>query len=150
MMSKWRKKIALPLLFGFAIPVITMFCCCNGAIAAEKASPDHHHNEAEVDHHHANPIDSHSSACHHSKKSSHDHSECNHPQLIANLINNSVQFFAAQIASLQKISGDHFKELVFFQASVKPESSPPFLNTGPPGDHFLTTPLYLQLSVLRI
>lgn len=148
MMSKWRKKIALPLVFGFAIPILTVFCCCNGAIAAEKISPDHHHAVAED--HHGNHTDSDRSACHHSSKSSHNHSECNHPQLIANLINNGAEFFAAQISSLHKISGDHFKELSFFQGSVKPESSPPFLNTGPPGFHSSKTPLYLQISVLRI
>jgi len=150
MISKWCKKIALPLVFGFAIPVITMFCCCNGAIAAEEISPNHH-SETETDHHHVKPIDSDHSACNHSSKSSHhDHRECNHPQLIANLINNSAPFFAAQISSLQKLSADHFKEPVFFHDSVKPESSPLFLNTGPPVFDSSKTPLYLQISVLRI
>lgn len=147
-MSKLHKKIALPFIFVFALPILTVFCCCNGAIAAEKISSDHHHAEAEA--HHGNHTDSDPSACHHSSKSSHNHSECNHPQLIANFVNNATPFFAAQISYLQKFPNGHFKELAFFQDSLKSEPSLLFLNTGPPVFDSSKTPLYLQLSVLRI
>jgi hypothetical protein len=149
MMSKWHKKIAVPFIFVFALPILTFFCCCGRAVAAEKTSHAHQHAAAE-DPHHANhsPSDDSDSACHHSSKSSHDHSECNHPQIIADLAGKVVSFLASQDSGF-KIAEKDFALSETVTSVSKVDSSPPS-GTGPPGGLFSGTPLYLQLSVLRI
>ncbi len=155
-MNKLQKASILILIFVFLLPIVTAFCCCLELTGSEKSS---HSYQAEVASHHGDGREHpyQNSGYQHKKEAKeepdcgqHDHSQCSHPQLIANFVNNATQFFAAQISYLQKFSRAHFKELAFFQDSVKPESSPLFLNTGPPVFDSSKTPLYLQISVLRI
>lgn len=136
-----HKSIAVLTLFLFVASAASVLCCCMGeAEAAEQSS--HSHQQGEAGRAHNEP--------HHSKQgSSHDHSECNHSQLLSpSVINQGIQFFKlpSEIFKLQKKS---LPSLALFKSPVLVSESPP-LETGPPDSKLSSTPLYLQISVLRI
>jgi len=100
---------------------------------------DHgHHDHASHDHHGGAD-----------KNSSHDHSQCEHPQLIGNLVNQQTFYFGNADFSFSKLLQE--QELVASSVVITDESSGLPHDHGPPGHfRFSSTPLYLQISVLRI
>lgn len=137
-----HKRIVFLTLFLFVASAASVLCCCMGkAEAAEEASHSHQHEDA--GHARNEP--------HHSKQgSSHDHSECNHSQLLGPYVisNQGIQFFKlpSEILKLQEKS---LPSLELFNSLILVSESPP-LETGPPDSKLSSTPLYLQISVLRI
>lgn len=137
-----RRQIAIPLLFVLILPLTAALCCCVGeAVATSASAHSHHHGEA--DHPHADH--------HHGKSgSSHNHGECNHNQLLSPfVIGQGLQLFklASQIFKFQEKPLCLLKE--GFDIAFPLSTSPP-LETGPPGAALSATPLYLEISVLRI
>ena len=145
-MKKYVKNITWSLVGGLFFTFVPALCCCMDiAVAAEPVS---HHSEAAAVHEHPHGGHDHDGHDHGAKSSGHDHSQCNHPQIIANLANASA-FYAAKAESsflkLSKQSALVYPEIIPFKTS----SSPP-RETGPPRAGPGATPLYLQISVLRI
>ena len=134
MTNPWYKKIALPLIFVFVLPVVTAFCCCTEAAAEESPRAYLH---CHSDH----------SSHQHSSKSSHDHSECNHGQIIADLAHETISHLASPNADF-KIAKKDFSVKQTAISSKTNLSSP--MGMGPPGRLLVTVPLYLQISLLRI
>ena len=160
MISNYRIKVlSVVIAILFLVPIVTSYCCCvefpwqknfHHHFAMEQPlgslHAHHHHGnkaleESENDH---NPADEHRDCGHH------DHSQCKHSPIIADLVNQIPQLFAGQISCLQKFSLNLSKALLFYRDTIIPEPSPPCWNTGPPIVRSNEAPLYLQLSVLRI
>lgn len=136
-----HKRTAFLTLFVFVASAASVLCCCMGeAEAVEQAANAHQHEDAghaHQDHHHAK------------QGSSHDHSECNHSQLLGPYVSSrGMQFFKlpSEIFKLQEKS---LPSLELFSSPTLVSESPP-LETGPPVKGLSSTPLYLQISVLRI
>ena len=141
MKKAFYKKIALPLLFVTAFPITSIFCCCMEQ--AQAAEPAFHHSHSDSD---TKSGHDHGSAD--SSKSAHDHAQCDHEELVANLTQNSKVFLSLN-GFLPNFLSKPF--LIRGEFPVYPafDSSPP-LDTGPPGIGSFSTPLYLQISILRI
>ena len=142
--NKFISLIVIPL---FAFPIITSFCCCvelpwqKGYSHEHSRHSDHHHQDDAVQHTKSNG----SSDCGH-----HDHSQCDHSQLIADLASCKVHSLSS-VSSMRKLFKSLSTAVVFPKAdSIKENSSPPYLDTGPPDFSFSFTPLYLRFSVLQI
>ena len=141
-----QKILVFSIIFLFSIPILTSFCCCQEmpwqkhSQCDEPSSHHGHHEHQGVSHHHDAKSD-----CDH-----HDHSKCNHPSLISDLTS-AKSYSISLISSLLEFhrliekSGDLFSKVDGHQ-----KDSPPYFDTGPPGFHLHSTPLYLQISVLRI
>ncbi|GEM_PF-1614886 len=136
MASSWYKKIALPLIFVFAVPVITAFCCCTAEAVAG------------TENHHGNDCHAHHSDHQHASTSSHGHRECSHPQIIADLANKTLPFLDS-LGSVFKTAKKDFAVRKTVDVLSKAYSFS-LVETGPPGHLLATVPLYLQISTLRI
>ncbi len=139
MKNTLAKKLAILLAVMLIIPVAAIFCCCRGEVSANDIAPSHVHGATDADHSH-----DHADA----SKSSHGHSECNHDQIIGSLTQSSKILFVPNMEGFcfqakPFLVSDAFNRLPFTA------SSPP-LKTGPPGLGAFSTPLYLQISLLRI
>ena len=138
----------LPILtvFLFAIPTITSYCCC---VEFPWQKNSHHHSVARAaETHHG--VHHHTHAAEHQGCGHHDHSQCSHPQLIADLASCKVNLVSS-VSSLLKFFKSIPPTAIFPKVDgVKKDFSPPYFDTGPLGNHFSSIPLYLQISVLRI
>lgn len=143
-MIKYQKTFTLILLLFFTLPVATAFCCC--------ADDDLSHSHKEMlGHNHGSSPSHHDHGSHHhgnkQGKASPDSCECGH-EIIADLANPTIDFSAGSI------SFNKFQTKPLFISGVSSltvhDQVLPFHDTGPPGQSFLSTPLYLQISVLRI
>ena len=136
MKTKSYRAIALVSAFLFILPIATTYCCCTQMPSVE------------VGH---SRVGQHQDHCHHDSQSgsTHDHSECQHPQLGNGILAQDTQFFSFLSAN-QKLN----IEVSHASASnghISLCSKTKFVNgIGPPGRFSANSPLYLQISVLRI
>lgn len=139
-MLQYKKIFSLAALLLFILPIATAFCCCvdDDLLSSNRKQPEHNHSE----HHH-----DHSHEQNKSDKSVPDSCECGHEILGAlNNQNIDISNFSFSISSFLSQSFLTTKPSI-----LKLHSSIfDFHDTGPPGSRFSTTPLYLQISNLRI
>lgn len=147
-------KILIPFIaFAFIIPIVTAFCCCVELSGQEKNS--HSHQTAVAPHHGDEHEHHHQKDGHQHKKEAkdepdcgqHDHSQCNHPQPIANLLKPATQPFLAYSSICEIFQS--FTKVVGSLPNFLHQEALSLLGTGPPGSSS-ATPLYLQISALRI
>lgn len=144
------KYITYPLLAVFLFTAVPALCCCMDV--AEAGEPASHQTDVQAVRNHDSGHHDHGTHDHHrtsDKSSSHDHSQCEHPQLIGTVANSPAFYFGNADVSFRKLS----QEPKFIASSViiTDESSDLPHDHGPPGNfRFSSTPLYLQISVLLI
>ncbi len=133
--------MALPIVIMFTIPILAMLCCCIELPALSKVSSlyhSHDHSYGEAAEHHHNGKD---------KKSTHNHNECDHAEILGSLVNQTVLTFKEVswpvISQLTLFKSKGFQEFLTVSHSLP-------LETGPPDHSFSPVPLYLEISVLRI
>lgn len=110
---------------------------------AEAVAAESHPHETAV------PADHHGS--HHGAQSNspHDHAQCDHDQLLALFTSSQTsQFFDLLSRAFQFQQEPLFVKGEFTTLTIASPS--PALEHGPPGAALSSTPLYLEISVLRI
>jgi hypothetical protein len=141
-MTKAYKK-TLTLLFVFLIlPFALGLCCCTPDAFAKAFDLQIENHSA---HHHSHDEG------HHAKQESsgpkqHGHDECEHGELIGNFVKNEV---VAVNFIVQHLLNNFAQGNIFLPSHDISKPAVSFSNTGPPGS-FSSTPLYLQISNLRI
>ena len=140
-MIKHRKTISLGLLLFFTLPIATAFCCCTESTPNSSCQEmlGHHQGANESKHDHGRH--------HHDKKDGLPEScECGH-EVIAEVAGRTIDFSTSNLA----VSKFQFQSVIARDLSTEVHKQAlPFHDTGPPGARFSSTPLYLQISVLRI
>ncbi len=137
-MNRYSKIVTFGILILYAVLIAVGFCCC---LDLPVFNPISHHSQAHHDHHgrHA-----------HQTGSNHSHQECEHPEILADLMQQASLDMSSHSSSLSKVSFRSF--LTGVVAIVDSNHSPlplSFLHgTGPPGRLFSPNPPFLQ--VLRI
>ncbi len=138
---KFHKVTAFLILVFFTLPIATAFCCCTDFGSSQSRQEMMGHNHESHDHgshHHGNsPKD----------KSVPESCECGN-EILANVVNRTTIEFSAintYFLKLQNTPAFQFQSVSTLQA----QNAISFHDTGPPGSSS-STPLYLQLSVLRI
>ncbi len=138
---KFQKITAFLALIFFAVPMATAFCCCTDFGSSQSRQEMLGHNHESHDH----------GSHHHGKgqkdKTAPESCECGN-EILANVVNRTTIDFSAintHFSKLQNDSGFQFHTV----PALRAQNAISFHDTGPPGLSS-ATPLYLQLSVLRI
>ena len=131
---RFYKTTALLILIFFALPIATAFCCCTDFGSAQSRQEMLGHNHESHDHG-SGQDDKSSESC-----------ECGN-EILANVVNRTAIDFSTINTHFSKLQNDPIFQIHVGSALQATQNS--FHDTGPPGQSF-ATPLYLQLSVLRI
>ena len=129
------------MLIFFAVPIATAFCCCTdfGASQSRQEVMGHDHESHDHgSHHHGSGEEG---------KTSPESCECGN-EILANVVNRTTIDFSAISTHFSKVQNDPVFRLQTVSV-LQAQSLISFHDTGPPGLSS-ATPLYLQLSVLRI
>lgn len=137
---KFHKVTAFLILVFFTLPIATAFCCCTdfGASQSRQEMMGHNHESHDHGSHHGNSQ---------KDKSIPESCECGN-EILANVVNRTTIEFSAintHFSKLQNTPAFQFQSVSVLQT----HNAISFHDTGPPGSSS-PTPLYLQLSVLRI
>lgn len=138
---RFHKTTAFLILIFFTVPIATAFCCCTdfGATQSRQKMMGHDHESHDHgSHHRGNGQDD---------KSSPESCECGN-EILANVVNRTTIEFSAintHFSKLQNTPSFQFQSV----SALQTQNAISFHDTGPPGSSS-PTPLYLQLSVLRI
>ena len=116
----------LPLAFGF--------CCCLNDTLASFFSTSKNNKSSHEDH------------CSGHKQSDSTQKQCEHDQLAAKTAN-EILIITTSLPSIVSFTSHHADDFV---SQTKINLKTNFFDTGPPGSHFSTTPIYLRISSLRI
>ena len=138
---RFHKTTAFLILIFFAVPIATAFCCCTDFGSAQSRQEMLGHNHESHDHgsrHHGSGQDN---------KNSPESCECGN-EILANVVNRTTINFSVINTHFSKLQND--PEFRLQTVSVlQAQNLISFHDTGPPGSSS-STPLYLQISVLRI
>ena len=136
MKTKSYRVIALVSAFLFILPIATTYCCCTQMPSVEVGHSVAGHQE---------------NHCHHDSEpgSTQDHSECQHPQLGNGTLVQDTQFFSFLSAN-QRLNVEVSHTGTSNQHVSLGSKSELINGIGPPGHFSADSPLYLQLSILRI
>ena len=133
-----QKVFIVSILFFFIIPIATAFCCCQSEDGRHQEESGHHeHGE----HHHQ---ESHE---HNGQDHGQSGCECGFENLAADATIPTTHFFQSNDSVVQWLD----KSFTLNQDFSERKSTSSYLEgESPPGAHFLSTPLFLQLKTLRI
>lgn len=137
-----RKIIAFLILIFFAVPIATVFCCCTDF------DPKQPRQEVLGHHHESHDHGSQHQGSGQGDKSSSESCECGN-KVIAHLVNRTTIDFSVSNTHFSKLQNDPAFQLHISSAFQAAPNAIYFHDTGPPGSNS-STPLYLQISVLRI
>ena len=128
--------------FVFILPIVTAFCCCTDFDPHQSRQEMLGHNHESQDHgshHHGNDQED---------KTTPESCECGN-EILANLVNRTTIDFSAINTHFSKLQNDPIFQFHVGSALQATQNAISFHATGPPGSSS-ATPLYLQISVLRI
>lgn len=139
-MQKRHKSFIAGMFILVIIPLAMGVCCCIEDVFASISPAPQHHEPAHQHQHEHQPA-----ADHGQESGDHDHGDCEHDELIASIPN--VTSLGAQLPVAFSTLKNYVLNIISFEPADPKKT---FYDTGPPGNHFTTTPIYLQISVLRI
>lgn len=143
MISGFKFKISVSFIaFAFILPIATAFCCCTDFDPNRSRQEILGHNHENHDHgsrHHGSGQEDNSSP---------ESCECGN-EVIANIINRTTIDFSTVTTHFFKLQTDPIFQPQTNFALQATQNAIPFHDTGPPGSSS-STPLYLQISALRI
>lgn len=140
---KFQKITAFLILIFFTVPIATAFCCCTDFDPNQSRQEMLGHKHQSHDHGSRHPGSG------RDDNSSPESCECGN-KVIANLVNRTAIDFSAINTHFSKLQNDPTFQLHAGSALQSTQNAISFQDTGPPGSHSSKTPLYLQISVLRI
>ena len=133
-MHKSHKSFMASLFVFSFIPLAFGFCCClNDTLAGIFSTSK-------------NSINNHEDHCSGHKQSKSTQKQCEHDQLAAKTPN-EILIITTSLPSIVSFTSHHADDFV---SLTKINLKTNFFDTGPPGSHFSTIPIYLRISSLRI
>ncbi len=140
--SKLMQKVfVVTVLLFFIVPIATAFCCCKSEDGHHQEKSVAQHGHGEHDHHQQSPEPS------HHQSHGQNGCECGLENIAADATIPTIHFFQSDNSVVQWFD----KSFTLNQGFSEYKSTSSYSEgESPPGNRFLSTPLYLQLQTLRI